>query len=159
VPPGWRDGSGCFLVEGLPAVLLGFVTFVYLPDSPETATWLKPEERAWIQARIEKERVELAAGSRTTLKESVSSGRVWACAAIYFALVMSVYGVTFWLPQIIKTFSAMSDFTVGMISVIPWLAAAIGMVLISKHSDRSGERRRHVTASALAGAAGLVAAG
>jgi MFS transporter, ACS family, tartrate transporter len=152
---GWQ---WLFLIEGLPAVLLGLVTLFYLPDHPEKTTWLSSEEKAWIQARLEQERREVSTKSPKSLQEAMRSGRVWICALTYFALVMSVYGVTFWLPQIIKTFSGMSDFAVGVVSAIPWVAAAVGMVLISKNSDRSGERRWHVAVSAVVGACGLMLA-
>ena len=88
----------------------------------------------------------------------VRSAGVWTLAFIYFAVIMSFYGVSLWLPQIVQAFSGMSDVLVGFDSAIPYLAAAIGMVLIGRSSDRRRERPRHVAAAAFAGAAGLVAA-
>jgi len=152
---GWQ---WLFLIEGIPAVLLGFVTLAYLPDGPKFAKWLTVEEQDWIVSRLQQEREQSRHQQHHTLSEAIVSGRVWALAFIYLAVVMSMYGINMWLPQIVQTFSQMSDLLVGVISAIPYIAAAIGMVLISKNSDRRGERRLHVAISAAIGSAGLVAA-
>jgi ACS family tartrate transporter-like MFS transporter len=93
------------------------------------------------------------------MRDAMRSGRVWTFAAIYFALIMTFYGVTFWLPQIVQALSGMSNVIVGFITAVPWVAATIGMVLISKNSDMTGERRWHLALSATAGAIGLIGAG
>jgi ACS family tartrate transporter-like MFS transporter len=152
---GWQ---WLFVVEGVPAIILGFVTLAYLPDGPKTARWLAADETDWIVARLHREREEARHQQHHTLGEALRSGRVWVLAFIYFAVIMSFYGISLWLPQIVQTFSQMSDFLVGVISAIPYVAASIGMVLVGRNSDRRGERRRHVAISAAAGAAGLVAA-
>jgi D-galactonate transporter len=153
---GWQ---WLFLIEGIPAVVLGFVTLLYLPDSPNSAKWLNREEKAWIAARLEDEHKTLASQGAHSIRDAMRSSRVWTFAAIYFALIMSFYGITFWLPQIVKAYSGVSDLLVGVISAIPYIAAAIGMIFISKSSDLLGERRFHVGLAAICGAAGLVAAG
>ena len=153
---GWK---WLFLLEGIPAVLLGFVTLLFLPDGPEKASWLKGEEKKWISTTLEDERKAMASDGHHSVRDALRSGRVWTFAAIYFSLIMSFYGVTFWLPQIVKAFAGTSNLGVGLISAIPYLVAAVGMVFISKSSDFTGERRLHVALSALAGAMGLVAAG
>jgi ACS family tartrate transporter-like MFS transporter len=152
---GWQ---WLFLVEGIPAVILGFVTLAYLPDGPRHATWLSPEEKEWIFSRLQREREEARHRSHHTLVEALRSGRVWTLAFIYFGVIMSFYGISLWLPQIVQSFSGMSDLMVGFISAVPYLAASIGMVIIGKSSDRKRERRFHVTVAAFAGAAGLTAA-
>jgi ACS family tartrate transporter-like MFS transporter len=93
-----------------------------------------------------------------TLAEALRSGRVWTLAFIYFAVIMSFYGVGLWLPQIVQSFSGMSDLLVGFVSAIPFVVASSGMVLIGRNSDRTGERRIHVAVAAFAGAAGLIGA-
>jgi len=153
---GWQ---WLFLIEGIPSILLAFVTFVYLPDGPTKATWLNSEEKKWIADRLERERAETAADGHHSMGAALTSGRVWTFAAIYFAIVMSFYGITFWLPQIVKAFSGMGDAAVGFLSAIPWIAATICMVVSSRHSDITRERRWHVALSAVGGAVGLVAAG
>jgi D-galactonate transporter len=152
---GWQ---WLFLIEGLPAIILGFVTLVYLPDGPKSAAWLTADEKAWIISRLERERQEIHRHGHHTLGDALRSGRVWTLAFIYFAVIMSFYGISLWLPQIVQAFSGSSDLLVGFISAIPYLAAAIGMVIIGRNSDRTRDRRLHVAASAFAGAAGLTAA-
>jgi MFS family permease len=154
---GWQ---WLFLLEGIPAVILGFVTLVYLPDGPKAARWLSSEEKQWIETRLETERraaLQLPHG-RHSLHDAIASGRVWTCAAIYFGIIMSFYGVAFWLPQIVRSFSGLSDFFVGVVSALPYVVATVAMVLLGRNSDRTGDRRWHVTLSALAGGIGLIAA-
>jgi MFS transporter, ACS family, tartrate transporter len=153
---GWQ---WLFLIEGFPAVLLGIITLVYLPDGPARASWLNTDEKKWIATTLERERKETASHGDHSMQAAFGSARVWTFALIYFAVIMSFYGVTFWLPQIVKAFSGATDLFVGLIAAVPWLGATIGMVLLSRSSDASGERRRHVAFSAIAGAAGLAAAG
>jgi ACS family tartrate transporter-like MFS transporter len=147
------------LIEGLPSVLLAFVTLAYLPDGPAKALWLTADEKEWLTNRLEQENAGNLGQRHDSTSAALSSGRVWTFAGIYFAIVMSFYGVTFWLPQIVKAFSGMSDFFVGCIAAIPWIAATVCMILNSKHSDITRERRWHVALSAAAGAAGLITAG
>ena len=153
---GWQ---WLFLIEGIPAVLLGLITFLYLPDGPKTAHWLSSEERAWIADTLDRERKQTAADGQHSMGEALQSGRVWTFAGIYFAVIISFYGVTFWLPQIVKAFSGMSNFAVGLLTAVPWIAATIGMIVLSKNSDATGERRKHVALSAFGGAIGLIGAG
>jgi MFS transporter, ACS family, tartrate transporter len=152
---GWQ---WLFLIEGIPAVLLGFVTLVYLPDSPKHASWLTTEEKDWIVSRLQQEREQARHQAHHTLREALSSGRVWTLAFIYFSVIMSFYGISFWLPQIVKSYSGLSDVQVGFVSAIPYIAASIAMVILGRSSDRMRERRFHVGISAMAGAAGLTAA-
>ena len=152
---GWQ---WLFLMEGLPAVILGFVTLAYLPDGPKSASWLSPGEKVWIASRLEEEHKHVLEHGHHTLRDAMSSGRVWNLSLIYFAIIMSFYGVSFWLPQIIQSFSGLSNLVVGFLSAVPYLAASFSMVVIGRNSDRTGDRRRHVAGSALAGTLGLIAA-
>jgi len=151
---GWQ---WLFLIEGLPAVILGFVVFAILPDRPQDARWLTAAEKVWIMSRLDQER-EAKRNRAATVKEAIASGRVWMLAFIYFAVITSFYGVSLWLPQIVRSFSGMSDLLVGFVSAIPYVAASLGMVSIGKSSDRHIERRWHVALAALIGAAGLTGA-
>ena len=159
---GWHGLDGwqwLFLLEGLPAIVLGFITLFYLPDGPKSAKWLSNEEKRWIEDTLERERQQTASSGQHSMKDAMRSGRVWTFAIIYFAIIMSFYGISFWLPQIVQGFSGTRAFIVGLITTVPWISATIGMVWISRNSDASGERRWHVALSAMAGAIGLVAAG
>ncbi len=152
---GLRGWQWLFLAEGVPAVCLGFIVLVVLPDGPADARWLEPAERRWL---IEHVRAEPQPHHAATLRTALVHPRVWLLAALYFALVNSFYGVSLWLPQIVQGFSGLGDTWVGVVSALPYLAAAVAMVLVGAHSDRTGERRWHVAVPALVGAAGLAAA-
>src|SRR5207247_9389270 len=81
---------------------------------------------------------------------------LWRLCLLYFSTIISFYGVAFWLPQIVKSFSGLSNAAASLISALPYLAASVGMVLVARHSDRTGERRRHVAVPAFAAAVGLI---
>jgi ACS family tartrate transporter-like MFS transporter len=147
---GWQ---WLFLLEGVPAMLLGFAVLVYLPDRPTHAAWLAPGERAWLSDRLAREGAAThVAGS---LRAGLLSGPVWLFALLYLLLVMGVYGLSLWLPQIVAGFGRLNDFQIGLISAVPYLIAAVVMVRVAAHSDRVQERRWHVGVALLVGAAGL----
>ncbi len=150
---GWQ---WLFVIEGIPAVILGFVTLAYLTDRPEQARWLAPEERAWLGATMRAEQEEKRLRHSHTLATALVDRKVWRLCLLYFSIIISFYGVVFWLPQIVKNFSGMTNLMVGIVSAVPYLIAAIAMVLIGNHSDKTGERRRHVAMPALAGSIGLI---
>jgi ACS family tartrate transporter-like MFS transporter len=152
---GWQ---WLFLLEGLPAVALGFVVLAVLTDRPEQARWLEPHERTWLAARLaaEHESVTARHGS-TELRRAFADRRVWSLGLLYFALIIGIYAVSLWLPQIVAGLARMSTLTVGFVTAIPYLVASIGMVVVGRHSDRTGERRWHIAGPALAGALGFAA--
>ena len=153
---GWQ---WLFLIEGLPAVALGFVVLRYLTDRPEEAHWLPEDERAWLSARMQEERAQRARSPhQLTLRSVFASGAVWHFALLYFTIVIGFYGIAFWLPQIVRSMSGLTDFQVGLVSAIPYVAAALSMVQLAAHSDRTGERRWHVAVPALVGVAGFLLA-
>src|SRR5215470_7479421 len=152
---GWQ---WMFLLEAFPAVLLGFVAMAYLVDRPAEAKWLSSEQRAWL---LETQRREAAAS--TGLEESaphktqsqfaaMKMGRVWMLTAVYFGLNNVSYGVSLWLPKMIRTMSRITNFEIGVLSAIPYVAAAVAMVIVGLHSDRTGERRLHTAIPAFTGA-------
>jgi len=151
---GWQ---WLFLVEGLPAVVLGVTTYFFLPDHPAEARWLSTAERAWLEEVLEEERAALQRTHPLTLWQALTHGRVWRLALLYFSTIISFYGVAFWLPQIVQSFSGLGNAATSLLSALPYLAAAVGMVIVARHSDRTGERRRHVAGAAFAAAAGLIA--
>ncbi len=150
---GWQ---WMFLLEGIPAVLLGAVVLLYLVDRPEEAAWLSNTEREWLLAtlRLEREGVSVATGTFSALKMV----RIWMLALVYFGLNTVSYGVSLWLPKLIKSLSGVTNLAVGLLSAIPYVAAALAMVVVGLHSDRSGERRWHTAVPAFAGALALSAA-
>jgi MFS transporter, ACS family, tartrate transporter len=149
---GWQ---WLFLLEGLPAVALGVVVLFVLPDGPETASWLIDAERAAILAQLREDR--RGRVEPHTLGESLWNRRVWLVAIAHFCLIaITLYGIGFWMPQILKAASRGTDFEVGLLAAIPYGAGVIAMVLAAGHSDRTGERRWHVATGAAVSALGLV---
>jgi ACS family tartrate transporter-like MFS transporter len=153
---GWQ---WMFLIEGLPAVVLGFVVLFYLTEKPQDAHWLTAEQRAWLAERIASEQIPTARGNRSELYAVLTHPTVWLLALIMFCCQTGSYGLTLWVPTIVKGLSGYSDFQVGMFSAIPYIAAAAGMVLVGRSSDRSGERFLHVAIPSFIGAIGFVATG
>ncbi|HNZ65056.1 MAG TPA: MFS transporter [Smithella sp.] len=138
---GWQ---WLFLLEGLPAVLLGLAVFFYLPDRPENSAWLPEEEKAWLRGQLEQEEKEKTGYPEQGLFQTVRSGRVWVLCMVYFTLVVAMYGIAFWMPLMLKSIGGLSDFLVGVVSTFPYLAAAGFMVIVATSSDRTGDRRLHM---------------
>jgi ACS family tartrate transporter-like MFS transporter len=155
---GLRGWQWLFLIEGLPAVLLGIVTLWYLTDRPEQATWLSPAEREWLSGEMARERAARVHHQHGSEIRSLLTGRVWVLSTAYFLNALVTYGVFLWLPRILRDASGFSGLRLSAITAIPFVAALVAMVLIGRHSDRTGERKWHVVACALTAAAGLLLA-
>jgi ACS family tartrate transporter-like MFS transporter len=148
---GWQ---WLFLIEGLPAVLLGGVALAYLTDRPEIATWLKPEERAWLiqqLAQEEKPHPQASSGVFSALTQV----RVWMLVVVYLGVTTAAYGIGLWLPSLLRNVSGTSNVVVGLLSAIPYLATVVAMVLVGISSDRTGDRKWHLAGSAFACAIAL----
>jgi ACS family tartrate transporter-like MFS transporter len=138
---GWR---WMLLIEGIPPILGGFVALWLLTDRPEHARWLSPAERDWLQDEIERERAASPHTKHLGVLKAITEPRVLFLAAIYFVYQCGSLGVGYWLPQIVKAFSQeLSNLQVGLISTVPYAIATVGMILWSRRSDRTGERRLH----------------
>jgi len=150
---GWQ---WLFLTETAPSLLLGVVTLRYLPEGPEQAPWLTLEERSWLSARLAAE----AAASRELAPSpglaALVSVHMLALCACYFGADLGLYAVVFWMPQILAG-AGIASADVGYAVAIPYLAATLGMLWWSRHSDRARERTRHIAVAALIGFAGLAA--
>jgi ACS family tartrate transporter-like MFS transporter len=151
---GWQ---WLFILEGLPSMLLSVVVWRCLTDRPRQADWLTAAEREYLETSLERERAHRDAVRRYRLGEALTNGRVLALGVLYLGLVTGLYGVTFWLPQIVKGFGGLSNLEVGFIAALPNLAAAIAMVAWTRHSDRTRERPWHVALPAFVGGLGLTA--
>lgn len=154
---GLKGWQWLFLLEGIPAVLLGCLTLFYLVDRPEQAKWLSRDEKNWLRQTLRKESEEKDLAHGITLWQALKHRRVWQLCVLYFSIIISFYGVAFWLPQVIKSFSGLGNSAVALLSAVPYLAASICMVIVAKHSDKTGERRWHVALSAFTAALGLFA--
>jgi D-galactonate transporter len=151
---GWQ---AMFVLEGIPAILLGVITFFYLVDSPAKDTkWLAADERAWLLEQLAEDQKNLKTDTRHSLREIFSDFRVWLLTLVYMFNGIAVYGVIMWLPQIVKTFG-LSTVQTGFVSAIPFIFAAAGLIVISRSSDRTGERKIHTAISGLFGGLFLAA--
>jgi ACS family tartrate transporter-like MFS transporter len=149
---GWQ---WVFLLEGLPAVALGFVTLAYLTDRPNQARWLTPVERSWLTQQIENDRNLQAQSRSQSLAAAVLDLRVWLLIAIYFTIAMADNSYGFYLPKFLESqFRDWSSFRIGLLAAVPSVIAMIGMIVVGRSSDRTGERRWHVTGSAFTGGLG-----
>jgi ACS family tartrate transporter-like MFS transporter len=152
---GWQ---WMFLMEGVPAILLGATVFLTLSDSPRDAHWLKGDERAWLLEKLASEYQAESAVTRSSLWKVVVSPRIWMLSLVYFGVSTTMYGVTLWLPSVIRALSGLSYFTTGLAAMVPFIVTAVVMVLVGMRSDRSGERRWHTAIPAFCAAAALVGA-
>ena len=143
-----------FLAEGIPAVLCGIAVFAILRDGPAKAPWLTDDERNWLRNELAAERAALGEVSHSSLA-GLRNPRVWVLGLVYFGILVGNYGVGFWLPQIIKGLGNLTNFEVGLVTALPYAAAALTMYLWGSHSDRVRERTWHVALPAFVGALGL----
>ena len=152
---GWQ---WLFILEALPSFLMGFGVVFYLTDRPALATWLADDERGWLEERLEAERRHKVAVEHLGIGKALTDPRVLACSFVYFCLNAASYGVAFFLPTIIKNFGV-SNFETGLLSAVPFVFGAIGMVLLGRNSDRTLKRREHVCFAMLLAAVGVAGAG
>ncbi len=149
---GWQ---WLFILEGIPAIILGFVCLRVLTDTPAKADWLTEPERSWLQNVLNRERTELEKRHSYTLGQVLTNGRVLTLALVNFCYIVGNSGTSLWLPQVIKEFG-LTNLQVGFVAAIPYLCGAVGMILWARHSDRAMERTWHV---AIAGLLATVAFG
>jgi MFS family permease len=150
---GWQ---WLFLAQGIPSVIVGICVIFYLNSSIVEARWLTDEEKALLANNLVAEDQHK---TENRLIDAFKSGKVWILCAIYFTLMIGLYGITFWLPTIVKAFGIKGYLEVGLITAIPYGVAVIGMILLSRHSDKTGERRLHYVLTVTVGAAALVLSG
>ncbi|WP_153131755.1 MFS transporter [Dechloromonas hortensis] len=151
---GWQ---WMFILEAVPALILGVVVFFYMTDKPEQAKWLKDDERAWLVNAMHAEAASKADSAKHSILSGLANPRVIALALIYFGTSAGLYTLGIWAPQIIKELGV-SSMTVGFLNAIPPIVSVVAMVLWSRHSDRTGERTWHVVLACCAAAIGLVVA-
>jgi len=153
---GWQ---WMFLMEGIPAILLGVTVAWVLSDTPQEAKWLKGHERAWLLDKLAEEQQAESTLKQENLWQVLLSPRIWMLSLVYFGVSTTMYGVTLWLPSVIRSLSGLGYFSTGLVAAIPFMVTAVVMVLVGLHSDRTGERRWHTAIPAFAGAVALVVAG
>ena len=150
---GWAGWQWMFLLEGIPSVLIGIAVLFYLDDRISHAKWLTDAEKALLQRNI---KAEEGAKKDLPISQTLTSGRVWLMGLIYFSFVMGLYGISFWLPTIIKATGVKDVLDISLLTAIPYGFAVVAMVLVGRSADRHQERRWHVAIPGLLGALGLV---
>jgi MFS transporter, ACS family, tartrate transporter len=147
---GWR---WLFVLEGLPAVVLGSFAFFYLTDWPSQATWLAPEQRRWIKQKLEEEKP--VPVTSTTASQALRSPAILLLASVTLFEYFASYCFIFWFPTVLKRLSGLSDAHVGWLGAVPYVAAFVAMLINGWHSDRRGERRWHAAVPQFTAAAAL----
>jgi MFS family permease len=137
---GWQ---WMFLIEAAPAVLMTIAVLVYLTDRPKEAQWLAPEERQWLQQRLDAERANRERHGAGSWFHALLDPRVIALGFVYMGCNIPQYGLSFFLPQIVAGFGELSKLEVGLITALPYVVGAAGMLVWSRHSDRTAERKWH----------------
>lgn len=148
---GWQ---WLFLVEGLPAIALGWVTLRFLDDSPAEADWLEPDERDYLIGEVAGERALKEAEGGHGLRDALRSGQVWLLSVVYFVVLGAAFGLTFFVPDLVQDRTGYSDFEVGLLAAIPYGIATAAMLLIARRADRAASRRPYVIGPVLVGALG-----
>ena len=150
---GWQ---WLFLLEGIPSVVMGCFILALLQDSIRGTPWLSEGEKDMLERNLA---AAAPAHSHLGVGKALLHPRVWLLSAIYFTSMMGLYGIGFWLPQLIKNTGVRDLFEVGLLTAIPYGVAAVAMIAMSRHADRIGEKRWHLIAAGWAGAIGLIASG
>jgi MFS transporter, ACS family, tartrate transporter len=152
---GWQ---WMFIIEAVPALILGVMVLFYMTDRPEKAKWLRDDERNWLVTTMNAEAAKKAGTASHSVWRGLADPRVIALSLVYFGTSAGLYTLGIWAPQIIKEFG-LSSLQVGFLNALPGIVAIVAMVLWARHSDRSGERTWHVVGACLLASLGLVLAG
>jgi MFS transporter, ACS family, tartrate transporter len=140
--PGWR---WMLFMEGAVTIVMGTVAYFLFVDKPQHARWLAPAEKEWIASELERQAPQSPKRSdRNAFAAVVMDVRTWLAAIVWCTTLIGANGLIFWLPQVIKEMSALSELAIGVLSALPWIGVAIGMVANSWHSDLKQERHRHL---------------
>jgi cyanate permease len=148
-----------FILEGVPAMLLGLLTLRIMTERPADATWLSAEEKRWLESTLAAEREAIGGHRHFPLLKVASDIRVWSLAGLFGCALVGIYGLFLWLPQIVKSLGELSNIEVGFLSAAPPLFGVLGTFLISRSSDRTRDRKKHLafvygmSALAIAGSA------
>ena len=150
-PIDWAGWRWMLLIEGTPTLLVAIAALRLIPDRPRDAAWLDADERSWLENEVSREN--LAQADRHAGRGVLWNGRLWVASACWFGLMAGANGLLYWLPQILRHLSAQtSDARIGLITALPWIAVAAGMLTNAWHSDRTQERYLHVIVAAVGSA-------
>ncbi|WP_155639365.1 MFS transporter [Burkholderia diffusa] len=154
---GWQ---WMFILEAIPTIVLGLYAFAALPDNPQAARWLSVKQRQIVVADLLEDKKTLRRGAKkSSLRAAIKEPIVWVTAFTYFCLLCTSSALTFWMPSVIRSFGFSDPLRIGALSAAPALAMLVNMIFLSRHSDRRGERRWHLSVSLLLGGVCLVGLG
>jgi sugar phosphate permease len=155
---GWHGWQWLFLLQGLPAVLIGVLIWLLLEDRPAEAKWLSTAEKAQVRDSLEQDAKLIAgaaAAAGATPRSALRDPKVWLLALTYFFLLGATYTMVFWLPSLIQSWGVKDMLAIGLLAAVPNACGVAGMILIGRSSDRLRERRWHFVACVALAACGL----
>ena len=147
-----------FIAEGIPAILFGILTLIYLTDWPHQARWLAPDERAWIEAELQREKAAKSKVREWTMGQAMRSKQVILLTLVYFFAIIGIYGFVIWFPTIVQRATNLPNMAVTLLSALPYVAGLAAMLWNGWHSDRTAERRWHTALPLFLGAGCLAIA-
>jgi MFS transporter, ACS family, phthalate transporter len=150
--PPLKEWQWMFVIEGLPAIVLGITAYFYLDDKPEHARWLTPGEKQSLKADLERDAQQSRSAQETSFLKAVRDPRVYICSLAYFAVVSGNNALTMWMPTLIKKLGYSDVVHIVLLSALPYVFGALMMLTVSHHSDRKRERRWHFALPLLASA-------
>lgn len=153
---GWQ---WLYILQGLPASFLGLVVLAVLTDRPEDARWLTDRERDWLVKTLAAEQHQRDAAYTASLRQTLFNPKFYLFGLMYFGITICLYGLSLWLPQIVKSFGGLTNMQVGLLTAVPYVFAAAVMYFWCAHSDTSGERKMHVALPAILAGLSLAASG
>jgi D-galactonate transporter len=151
---GWSGWQWMFVIEAIPAAVMGIAVLLYLDDGIRSAKWLTEDEKRILEEKIAHEGSQKAC--HPSIRAVFADRRLWLMAMIYFCCVMGQYGLTFWMPTLINAAGVKGVFNIGMFTAIPYSAAVVAMIWFGRHADKYRERRWHLVIPMTLGAIGLV---
>lgn len=158
---GFRPWQWLFLLEGIPSVMVGILIPWLLADGPAKVNWLSEAEKDFLtkELQLSEAQKSLTGKLQTSLFNAFRSPLLWLCCLVYLSFIFSLYGTSFWLPQILESAISKDKITIGWLAAVPWLCAAVGMILFGRHSDKTGERRWHLSVNAWVGMSAFIISG
>ena len=150
---GWR---WMFIIEGFPAIVFGIITLFYLTDWPHQAKWLPEDEKKWLIETLEHETKTKQAKHSLSILQAFKHREVVLLTLAYFFMVTAVYGLNFWIPSIVKSFSGLPNLVVSLIAALPYCFGLIAILVVGWHSDKTKERRWHTALSMMTASLGLL---
>ncbi len=151
---GWRGWQWLFLIEAMPAIVLGVAVMVYLDNGIRAARWLNEDERRLLETRLAQDSAGIV--EHASIGKVLTDRRIWHMSLIYFCAVMGQYGLTFWMPTLLQSAGVASPLNIGLLTAVPYAVAVVAMLLFGRSADRHRERRWHAATPLLIGAVGLV---